>query len=100
MNTNNQKINIVESTSKTEATNGSSKLNLVHIAKARLLRQKLREKKRKSECETNPNIIEEEKSLNSKYLSNNVSIEHDKEKIDPLNFKFSIPEENRKNDRI
>lgn len=98
MNTNNQKINIVESTSKTEATNGSSKLNLVHIAKARLLRQKLREKKRKSECETNPNIIEEEKSLNSKYLSNNVSIEHDKEKIDPLNFKFSIPEENRKND--
>jgi len=98
MNTNNQKINIVESTSKTEATNGSSKLNLVHIAKARLLRQKLREKKRKSECETNPNIIEEEKSLNSKYLSNNISIEHDKEKIDPLNFKFSIPEENRKND--
>ena len=98
MNANNQKINIVESTSKTEATNGSSKLNLVHIAKARLLRQKLREKKRKSECETNPNIIEEEKSLNSKYLSNNVSIEHDKEKIDPLNFKFSIPEENRKND--
>ena len=98
MNTNNQKINIVESTSKTEATNGSSKLNLVHIAKARLLRQKLREKKRKSEYETNPNIIEEEKSLNSKYLSNNVSIEHDKEKIDPLNFKFSIPEENRKND--
>lgn len=98
MNANNQKINIVESTYKTEATNGSSKLNLVHIAKARLLRQKLREKKRKSKCETNPNIIEEEKSLNSKYLSNNVSIEHDKEKIDPLNFKFSIPEENRKND--
>ena len=98
MNANNQKINIVESTSKTEATNVSSKLNLVHIAKARLLRQKLREKKRKSECETNPNIIEEEKSHNSKYLSNNVSIEHDKEKIDPLNFKFSIPEENRKND--
>ena len=98
MNTNNQKINIVESTSKSETTNGSSKLNLVHIAKARLLRQKLREKKRKSECETNPNIIEEEKSLNSKYLSNNISIEHDKEKIDPLNFKFSIPEENRKND--
>ena len=98
MNANNQRKNIVESTSKTEATNGSSKLNLVHIAKARLLRQKLREKKRKSECETNPNIIEEEKSLNSKYLSNNVSIEHDKEKIDPLNFKFSIPEENRKND--
>ena len=98
MNANNQKINIVESTSKTEATNGSSKLNLVHIAKARLLRQKLREKKRKSECETNPNIIEEEKSLKSKYLSNNVSIGHDKKKIDPLNFKFSIPEENRKND--
>ena len=98
MNANNQRKNIVESTSKSETTNGSSKLNLVHIAKARLLRQKLREKKRKSECETNPNIIEEEKSLNSKYLSNNVSIEHDKEKIDPLNFKFSIPEENRKND--
>lgn len=98
MNTNNQKINIVESTSKSETTNGSSKLNLVHIAKARLLRQKLREKKRKSECVTNQNIIEEEKSLNSKYLSNNVSREHAKEKIDPLNFKFSIPEENRKND--
>ena len=90
------------------------KLNISRIAKAKLLRQKLREKKNKLETEKNSNLNENEELPNSiefNNLSNSSSNniygiyneeverkEKDKEKIDPLKFVFSSPSENRKDD--
>ena len=90
------------------------KLNISRIAKAKLLRQKLREKKNKREAEKNSNLNENEELPNSiefNNLSNSSSNniygiyneeverkEKDKEKIDPLKFVFSSSSENRKDD--
>ena len=90
------------------------KLNISRIAKAKLLRQKLREKKNKREAEKNSNLNENEELPNSiefnnlsSSSSNNICgiynkdverKEKDKEKIDPLKFVFSSPSENRKDD--
>ena len=109
-NNNNESQNI--SNNNTESSTAVKKLNISHVAKAKLLRQKLREKKNKLEAEKNsdsngneesPNTIIPNNSSNSS--SNNFcSIfqendeEKEKEKINPLKFVFSNPSENRKDD--
>ena len=90
------------------------KLNISHIAKAKLLRQKLREKKNKQETEKNPNPNENEELPNSiepnnpsNSSSNNLCVisqenlegkEKEKERIDPLKFVFSSSSENKQDD--
>ena len=112
-NNNNESQNIPNNN--TESSNTLKKLNISHVAKAKLLRQKLREKKNKLESEKNSNENEESPNIitpnnKSNLSSNNLSaifqenegkekeIEKEKEKIDPLKFVFSNPSENRKDD--
>ena len=98
----------------TESIICDKKLNISHIAKAKLLRQKLREKKNKQETEKNPNPNENEELPNSiepnnpsNSSSNNLCVisqekiegkEKKKEKIDPLKFVFSSSSENKQDD--
>ena len=90
-----------------EPTNNVKKITPNHIVKAKLLRQKLREKKNKEEAEKNSHLQSngqspfQSSSINNinNSSSNNISIilpENENEKIDPLNFFFSTPSENRK----
>ena len=113
-NNNNESQNI--SNNNTESSTVVKKLNITHVAKAKLLRQKLREKKNKLESEKNPNSNENEASTNiiipnntSNSSSNNLNAifheneegkekEKEKEKIDPLKFVFSSTPENIKDD--
>ena len=113
-NNNNESQDIVNNN--TEAIICDKKLNISRIAKAKLLRQKLREKKNKQEAEKNSNLNENEELPNSIEFNNlsnsssnniygiyNEEVERkekdkDKEKIDPLKFVFSSPSENRKDD--
>ena len=111
-NNNNESQNI--SNNNTESSTVVKKLNITHVAKAKLLRQKLREKKNKLESEKNPNSNENEASANiiipnntSNSSSNNLNAifheneegkEKEKEKIDPLKFVFSSTPENIKDD--
>ena len=111
-NNNNESQDIVNNN--TEKIICDKKLNISRIAKAKLLRQKLREKKNKREAEKNSNLNENEELPNSiefNNLSNSSSNnicgiyneeverkEKDKEKIDPLKFVFSSSSENRKDD--
>ena len=79
-----------------------TKLNPSHVAKAKLLRQKLREKKQKEESMINSTIQSIGKSpepsspINNKdSSSNNIAIvKPEEEKIDPLKFVFSVENEN------
>ena len=98
----------------TESIICDKKLNISHIAKAKLLRQKLREKKNKQETEKNPNPNENEELPNSiepnnpsNSSSNNLCVisqenlegkEKEKERIDPLKFVFSSSSENKQDD--
>ena len=113
-NNNNESQNI--SNNNTESSTVVKKLNITHVAKAKLLRQKLREKKNKLGSEKNPNSNENEASTNiiipnntSNSSSNNLNAifheneegkekEKEKEKIDPLKFVFSSTPENIKDD--
>ena len=113
-NNNNESQNI--SNNNTESSTVVKKLNITHVAKAKLLRQKLREKKNKLESEKNPNSNENEASHSiiipnntSNSSSNNLNAifheneegkekEKEKEKIDPLKFVFSSTPENIKDD--
>ena len=110
---NNNESQVIENNN-TEAIICDKKLNISRIAKAKLLRQKLREKKNKQEAEKNSNLNENEELPNSiefnnlsNSSSNNICGTHneeverkekDKEKIDPLKFVFSSSSENRKDD--
>ena len=111
-NNNNESQNI--SNNNTESSTAVKKLNISHVAKAKLLRQKLREKKNKLEAEKNSNSNENEESPNTIIPNNSINSssnnlcsifqendeekEKEKEKIDPLKFVFSNPSENRKDD--
>ena len=111
-NNNNESQNI--SNNNTESSTVVKKLNITHVAKAKLLRQKLREKKNKLESEKNPNSNENEAShsiiipnntsnsssnnLNAIFHENEEGKEKEKEKIDPLKFVFSSTPENIKDD--
>ena len=97
-NKNNENPNKTE----TEAPKAPTKLNPTHIAKAKLLRQKLREKKNKEQIEKNiepptnevlPNILSLINDNNSP-SNNNDENKPEVEKIDPLKFMFSDPSEN------
>ena len=103
-------MNATNSDNNTETTNNVKKTEPSHLAKAKLLRQKLREKK-KREDEKNSHLQDNGQSFihntpintsnNTSY--NNITIisqENEKEKIDPLNFIFSTPSENRKKEDI
>lgn len=86
----------------TATTSKITKLNPSHVAKAKLLRQKLREKKQKEESLINTTIQSNGKSPepsspinNSDSSSNNIAIvKPEEEKIDPLKFVFSVENEN------
>ena len=86
----------------TATTSKITKLNPSHVAKAKLLRQKLREKKQKEESLINSTIQSNGKSPepsspinNSDSSSNNIAIvKPEEEKIDPLKFVFSVENEN------
>ena len=102
-NQNNNNESTKDNSNNTDTSKRISKLNPTHIAKAKLLRQKLREKKNKEEAEKTSNPISNDQSnipsspINtSKSSSNNniVIIQQETEKIDPLQFIFSNPVEN------
>ena len=86
----------------TATTSKITKLNPSHVAKAKLLRQKLREKKQKEESLINSTIQSNGRSPepsspinNSDSSSNNIAIvKPEEEKIDPLKFVFSVENEN------
>ena len=86
----------------TATTSKITKLNPSHVVKAKLLRQKLREKKQKEESMINSTIQSIGKSpepsspINNKdSSSNNIAIvKPEEEKIDPLKFVFSVENEN------
>ena len=103
----NESSNATNNTS--ETSTAPKKLNPSHIAKSKLLRQKLREKKNKLEAEKNQNLNDKEECSNTiipndatTSSSNNLlgileekEKEKEKEKIDPLKFIFSTQSENR-----
>ncbi len=103
----NKSSNATNNTS--ETSTAPKKLNPSHIAKSKLLRQKLREKKNKLEAEKNQNLNDKEECSNTiipndatTSSSNNLlgileekEKEKEKEKIDPLKFIFSTQSENR-----
>ena len=99
-------MNPTNSDNNTETANNVKKIAPNHLAKVKLLRQKLREKKNK-EAEKNSQLQDNGQSsihntpinTSNNTSSNNITIilpENEKEKIDPLNFIFSTPSENRK----
>lgn len=108
-NNNNESQNISYNNPETSTT--VKKLNITLVAKAKLLRQKLREKK-KLEVEKNTNSNENAEYSNIILPNNTIDSslnnlnaifkekgeEKQKEKIDPLKFVFSAPSENRKED--
>lgn len=80
-----------------------TKLNPSHVAKAKLLRQKLREKKKKEESVINSNNKSNGKSpepsspintSNSSSNNNITIVKPETEKVDPLKFVFSVSTEN------
>lgn len=79
-----------------------TKLNPSHVAKAKLLRQKLREKKKKEESVINSNLKSNGKSpepspfntSNSSSNNNITIVKPETEKVDPLKFVFSVSTEN------
>ena len=92
--------------SNANASTGIKKITPSHVAKSKLLRQKLREKKNKEEAvkgstlRSNDKSPEPNKPINTSNSSsnNNIStIKEEAEKIDPLKFVFSCPSENYQN---
>ena len=102
-NTEENNNNATPNSNAAESPSKITKLNPSHVAKAKLLRQKLREKKKKEESVINSNNKSNGKSpepsspintSNSSSNNNITIVKPETEKVDPLKFVFSVSTEN------
>ena len=102
-NTEENNNNATPNSNAAESPTKITKLNPSHVAKAKLLRQKLREKKKKEESVINSNNKSNGKSpepsspintSNSSSNNNITIVKPETEKVDPLKFVFSVSTEN------
>ena len=102
-NTEENNNNATPNSNAAESPSKITKLNPSHVAKAKLLRQKLREKKKKEQSVINSNNKSNGKSpepsspintSNSSSNNNITIVKPETEKVDPLKFVFSVSTEN------